>query len=562
MLDIDRFSSLESHSAPRLPRVARHLRSIASVVSLILVSGLGLLVGAVPASGYSTVLCTGYAGCSRAGMSNAGYSAARDTMWWRMYTGHNCTNYVAYRMVRAGMPNVRPWSGGGNASNWGLAERAITNSVPAVGSVAWWGAYSGGHGRAGHVAYVERVVSADEIIVSQDSWGGDFSWARISRYSGSWPSGFVHFRDLRLTSTSRPRIAGLPKVGAVLSATPGTWSPADPTISYQWRADGHSIPNATGTTLSLTQDLLGKQIAVRVVAAKLGYPTVRRFSVRTAAVLPGVLSSTTAPTVTGTAQVGTPLVASPGTWDPAPDALAYQWTADGTPIEGATTATLTPDATVLGKALAVTVTATRSGYTDVAAVSAATAPVVPGTFSVTGPPRVLVPSTEAGKARPGQTMSLDLGSFTPGDAQVTVQWLRAGRPVPDSTGPTYPITDADIGSRIAARVTLTKDGYTTVTTRTPSTRLVRAAPTLVVRTDSPHRGRLHLVATVAAQGVPDLSGVVRFRSRGQVVDVPVRHGVAATTLRGLPSRAVWAKVRYLGSREATALGVRRPYPVS
>ena len=44
-------------------------------------------------------------------MSDAGYGAANATSYWRMYTGHNCTNYAAYRMVKSGMANVRPWSG-------------------------------------------------------------------------------------------------------------------------------------------------------------------------------------------------------------------------------------------------------------------------------------------------------------------------------------------------------------------------------------------------------------------------------------------------------------------
>ena len=29
-------------------------------------------------------------------------------MYWRMYAGHNCTNYVAYRLIQTGMPDSRP----------------------------------------------------------------------------------------------------------------------------------------------------------------------------------------------------------------------------------------------------------------------------------------------------------------------------------------------------------------------------------------------------------------------------------------------------------------------
>ncbi len=54
----------------------------------------------------------------------------------------------------------------------------ITNGTPSVGAIAWWRAGVKPAGSAGHVGYVEKVVSADEIIVSQDSWNGDFSWTR------------------------------------------------------------------------------------------------------------------------------------------------------------------------------------------------------------------------------------------------------------------------------------------------------------------------------------------------------------------------------------------------
>ena len=61
---------------------------------------------------------------------------AASTAYWGMFTGHNCTNYVEqYRLVQSGMPDVRPWEGSGNASNWGVAMAGITPSqTPTVGS--------------------------------------------------------------------------------------------------------------------------------------------------------------------------------------------------------------------------------------------------------------------------------------------------------------------------------------------------------------------------------------------------------------------------------------------
>ena len=122
-------------------------------------------------------------------MSSGGYANSNSKMYWRMYAGHNCTNYVAYRMVASGLPNTRPWTGGGNATYWGTSVPSLTDKVPTVGAVAWWKANTGPAGSAGHVAYVERVVSATEIVVSQDSWGGDFSWATSPRRAATGRAG-------------------------------------------------------------------------------------------------------------------------------------------------------------------------------------------------------------------------------------------------------------------------------------------------------------------------------------------------------------------------------------
>ncbi len=156
----------------------------------------------------SSYLCTGYTGCRNAGYSDAGYGAVNSRMYWRMYSGHNCTNYAAYRMIKAGMSNDRPWDGSGMAYNWGYAMARITNTRPSVGAVAWWDRYDGGIGSSGHVAYVERVVSADEIVISEDSWSGDFHWRTITRDSGRWPTGFIHFVDKTVQNTAAPTITG------------------------------------------------------------------------------------------------------------------------------------------------------------------------------------------------------------------------------------------------------------------------------------------------------------------------------------------------------------------
>jgi len=518
-------------------------RLAALLSAVLLVLGSGLV--AAPATAASTVLCTGYAGCTAAGYSEAGYGAANATMYWRMYAGHNCTNYVAYRMVRSGMANVRPWDGGGNATLWGALNPALTTQVPAVGAVAWWAAYVPPAGSVGHVAYVERVVDANTIIVSQDSWGGDFSWARITRTSGNWPSGFVHFHDAPMTNLARPVVSGTAKVGAVLASTAGSWAPGDATVRYQWRADGVNITGATAPTLTLAQAQQDKKISVVTTASKPGYPTTTVTSATTPAVLPGVISNTAPPTVTGDAVVDSTLVASPGTWTPTPSLLAYQWTADGAAISGAVGPTLPVDPSLVGKALAVTVTASRPGYLDVTSQSTPTAPVAPGTFTVG------TPATVTGSPRLGQTLRFEAGTFSPAGS-VAVQWVRNGVPVPDATGTSYLLGVDDLGSRIAARMVLTRPGYTTVTERPVRTWTVKSDPRIVVKTAPGTAGKVRVTVTVTAPGVATVTGPVRISWRGSLLtEVTLRSGTATTTLT-LPAGTRTFRARYPGSTTVAA----------
>lgn len=182
----------------RRPRSSkRSLPVLALLLALLATIGL-----TAPASSAEwIVLCTGYDACNAAGYPDSGYKAASSTSYWRQTPGHNCTNYVAYRLVKNGMPNERPASLSGNAYNWGPAFPDLTDDKPVRGSVAWWDT---SFSSTGHVAYVEKVVSADEILVSEDNWGGDFRWRRVTRSGGRWPQGFIHLRD-QATPVSDPK---------------------------------------------------------------------------------------------------------------------------------------------------------------------------------------------------------------------------------------------------------------------------------------------------------------------------------------------------------------------
>lgn len=177
----------------------------------------GTAAMAVPARAVTgTRLCHGYDDCRAHGYSDHGYEINGGGSYWNMYVGHNCTNYVAFRLVQGGMSNLRPPADPGQSNArlsaylWGLVYAGSTDRTPKVGSVAWWG--SGAAGSIGHVAYVEQV-DGDSITVSEDSSSGnDFDWKRITPGQG-WPTGFIHFNDGHHVDSPMPAGAGGVPVG-------------------------------------------------------------------------------------------------------------------------------------------------------------------------------------------------------------------------------------------------------------------------------------------------------------------------------------------------------------
>jgi len=422
---------------------ARRLAA-AVAVTLALVGGL-LSVGIAPASATKSVVCTGYAQCSAHGKSNHGYKAASDNLYWRMFGGHNCTNYVAYRLVSAGMPNVRPWTGGADARYWGGANEDITDTVPVKGAVAWWDSSKNGAGSSGHVAYVEKVISSTEILVSEDNWQGNFYYKRITKSGVGWPTGFIHFKDSRtpaapLYSATKVSQTFWTDSSRKIAVTPSTMKPgATAMVEVRYRNTGRhtwkGVQLGTQSPANRTSELaLGWKSATRAAtqresAVKSGKVATFRFQVRIPADAADatrwvekfapvstsssgkatwmttslasiavqvdtspILTTTPRPTVTGTAREGSALSAVPGDWKPTGTTLDYQWKRNGVAISGARSAKYTLTDADVGRSVAVTVTGSRRGYTASAQTSALTGIVrsltsntlLPGTKLTTG----------------------------------------------------------------------------------------------------------------------------------------------------------------------------------
>lgn len=168
----------------RRQRLRTLLAQIAAAA--VLVSGISLGAAAAPAEAAAD-------GCinSACGFPWDEWEPAMNKSYWGAYSGHNCTNYVAWRLIRNGDSSTR--SGLGSAGSWkSYAEsKGITvNTTPAVGAIAWYS--------WGHVAYVEKV-SADKktITIYEDSYNQKkFRVKKLTVGTSGWPDKFLHFRDI------------------------------------------------------------------------------------------------------------------------------------------------------------------------------------------------------------------------------------------------------------------------------------------------------------------------------------------------------------------------------
>jgi putative cell wall-binding protein/peptidoglycan/xylan/chitin deacetylase (PgdA/CDA1 family) len=77
-----------------------------------------------------------------------------------------------------------------------------------------------------------------------------------------------------------PTITGTVRVGATLTANPGTWTPTGVNLAYQWLRNGTAIANATGTTYLLALADQNARISVRVTGT-LGTSTATATSTQT-----------------------------------------------------------------------------------------------------------------------------------------------------------------------------------------------------------------------------------------------------------------------------------------
>jgi hypothetical protein len=174
-------------------------------------------------------------------------------------------------------------------------------------------------------------------------------------------------------NTALPSIGGTAAAGQALTCDPGTFT-ENPTFAFQWLSDGAAIPDATGSTFTVTGAQLDTAVQCRVTATNIAGTTVATSAAvvppRPAPPAPPV--NTLPPSFSGLLRTGQELTCAPGTFTGA-TSTALSWLRNGSPIGGATAASYTLTVADVGKAIQCRVTATGPG----GSVVAESAPEVP-----------------------------------------------------------------------------------------------------------------------------------------------------------------------------------------
>jgi hypothetical protein len=174
------------------------------------------------------------------------------------------------------------------------------------------------------------------------------------------------------TNTAAPTIAGTAQAGQKLTTSNGSWSGSPTGYTYVWsRCDANggscaSISGATASSYTAAAGDVGHTLRVTVTATNAGG------SGQATSAPSAVVSDTTAPTpttapsISGTLQVGSTLTASKGAWSGSPTSIALAWSrCDATgdscaQISGATGDTYTVTQADAGATLRISVVATNA----------------------------------------------------------------------------------------------------------------------------------------------------------------------------------------------------------
>jgi hypothetical protein len=402
-------------------------------------------------------------------------------------------------------------------------------------------------------------------------------------------------------NTAVPTISGTASFGSTLTASSGTWTGTPtPTYTYQWDqcdASGQScsgIPGATGTSYTTQAGDVGATLMVIVTATNSSGSGQAQSAVTPIVGAGGGPTNSTLPAISGSAQVGSTLTVSNGTWvgSGTLDYL-YEWDrcnstgAGCAPIDGAQSQTYVVSSTDSGSRLRADVTATDdNGFTTVATsltavIGASTGgggtgggggggggpgggggSAIGGSTGVAGAPAMVAAPVVSGLLLVGATVSTTAGSWTsdPG-IRFAFRWFRCNAKGETCTAlasrsATYRLTKADAGHTLRSRVTASNDTGPAQASSLPSA-VVGAGPAVRLKGGrySVPAGALRVKDRLVVRRATLLAGrrvrVTVTDARGDLVR-GARVALAGRGLRAAAGRTAKSGTIVLRLRSATA----------
>ncbi|MGW2179148.1 hypothetical protein ACWCXX_13855 [Streptomyces sp. NPDC001732] len=309
-----------------------------------------------------------------------------------------------------------------------------------------------------------RTLTAELDLT--DAAEGAWSASVVTHGGTEYSRGTFTVAPPPLRNTAPPTIGTTARVEQTLTASPGTWTPTPTSYSYQWYGDGKPINGATGSRYAVPVTLYGKKVGVTVTAHRTGTADVAVSSAMLTVGKGDPLGCTTCPAVKGTVKVGAKLTATSGSWTLPPTSYGYRWNVDGKPITGATAATYTVPASLLGRKLSLTVTARLNGYADGVANTV-------GVKVATGSaPKAIKKPTISGTAKVGRTLKAAPGTWTPTPTSYGYQWYANGKAISGATKSSLTLKSAQRGKKITVKVTARRTGHTSGTALSAATKAV------------------------------------------------------------------------------------------
>ncbi|WP_282058858.1 hypothetical protein [Lentibacter algarum] len=228
-------------------------------------------------------------------------------------------------------------------------------------------------------------------------------------------------------------------------------------LSYQWKADGADISNATNSTLTLSQNEVGKVITVTASYTDGGGTLESELSAASSVVENVDDNPTGSVTISGTAAEDQTLTLSSTIADEDgidASTVSYQWYRDGTAISDATNTSYTLTKDDVGAVI----TAKQSYTDDFGSAHSVTSAATSAVSNVNDDPTGSV--TISGTTSQGSELTAVTTTLADEDGlgDLSYQWLRNGSDIDGATASTYTLTQDDVGAQISTRVSYTDGG--------------------------------------------------------------------------------------------------------